>query len=582
MSKISKVRSKLIFSKNLFFYDFFLILFKGILKIKVIFIVIFCKIIIFLCILFGGIVSIKDFLRYERALHLNVEDMQRIGVITLFVLLIIVLVMWNDDNITNSLFLGFAAIVGGYMALNIGANDVANNVGPAVGSKALSMFGAITIAAICEISGALIAGGEVVDTVRSGIISMDAIGNSRDFATLMLAALLSGAIWLHFATAIGAPVSTTHSIVGGILGAGIAAGGFGVANWMELGNIAASWIISPVSGGIIAALLLFFIKNTITYKQDKKQAAKRVVPYLIAFMTWAFTLYLINKGLKNIIAVDFASALIVSIVLAVVVFLVVRVMIASAVENMENKKEEINKLFTIPLIFSAALLSFAHGANDVANAIGPLVAIYDALKEGFSLGDQSSIPFWIMFLGGLGISIGLALFGPKLIRMVGSEITELDQIRAFCISMSAALTVLIASELGMPVSSTHIAVGAVFGVGFLREYLKKRYKQMELKILESYKGNDSEQIRRFLERFRKASIKKKAAILKSIDRKKAKRKEGIPEIKKKEQKQLKKVYQEELVKRSAINKIIAAWLITVPLSALLGAVSFFILRWMGI
>nr|WP_277930844.1 inorganic phosphate transporter [Helicobacter sp. CaF467b] len=539
----------------------------------------------FLCILFGlfgGIVSIKDFLRYERALHLNVEDMQRIGVITLFVLLIIVLVMWNDDNITNSLFLGFAAIVGGYMALNIGANDVANNVGPAVGSKALSMFGAITIAAICEISGALIAGGEVVDTVRSGIISMDAIGDSRNFATLMLAALLSGAIWLHFATAIGAPVSTTHSIVGGILGAGIAAGGFGVANWMEFGNIAASWIISPVSGGIIAALLLFFIKNTITYKQDKKQAAKRVVPYLIAFMTWAFTLYLINKGLKNVIAVDFASALIVSIVLAVVVFLIVRVMIANAVESMENKKEEINKLFTIPLIFSAALLSFAHGANDVANAIGPLVAIYDALKEGFSLGSQTSIPFWIMFLGGLGISIGLALFGPKLIRMVGSEITELDQIRAFCISMSAALTVLIASELGMPVSSTHIAVGAVFGVGFLREYLKKRYKQMELKILESYKGNDSEQIRRFLERFRRASIKKKAAILKSIDRKKAKRKEGIPEIKKKEQKQLKKVYQEELVKRSAINKIIAAWLITVPLSALLGAVSFFVLRWMGI
>lgn len=539
----------------------------------------------FLCILFGlfgGIVSIKDFLRYERALHLNVEDMQRIGVITLFVLLIIVLVMWNDDNITNSLFLGFAAIVGGYMALNIGANDVANNVGPAVGSKALSMFGAITIAAICEISGALIAGGEVVDTVRSGIISMDAIGDSRNFATLMLAALLSGAIWLHFATAIGAPVSTTHSIVGGILGAGIAAGGFGVANWMELGNIAASWIVSPVSGGIIAALLLFFIKNTITYKQDKKQAAKRVVPYLIAFMTWAFTLYLINKGLKNVIAVDFASALIVSIVLAVVVFLIVRVMIANAVESMENKKEEINKLFTIPLIFSAALLSFAHGANDVANAIGPLVAIYDALKEGFSLGSQTSIPFWIMFLGGLGISIGLALFGPKLIRMVGSEITELDQIRAFCISMSAALTVLIASELGMPVSSTHIAVGAVFGVGFLREYLKKRYKQMELKILESYKGNDSEQIRRFLERFRRASIKKKAAILKSIDRKKAKRKEGIPEIKKKEQKQLKKVYQEELVKRSAINKIIAAWLITVPLSALLGAVSFFVLRWMGI
>lgn len=227
-------------------------------------------------------------------------------------------------------------------------------------------------------------------------------------------------------------------------------------------------------------------------------------------------------------------------------------------------------------------MSFAHGANDVANAIGPLAAIYDALKSGFIGGAEAAVPFWIMLLGGLGISIGLALFGPKLIKTVGSEITELDQIRAFCIAMSAALTVLVASELGMPVSSTHIAVGAVFGVGFLREYLKKRYKEMELKILETHKDRDSEQIKKFLEYFRKASIKKKAAILKSIDRKKAKKQEGIPELKKKGQKQLKKVYQEELVKRSAINKIVAAWLITVPFSAALGALSFFILKWLGI
>ena len=264
--------------------------------------------------------NIKDFLRYENALRLNYGDVQKVGVITLFVLLIIAMVVWNNDGIENSLLLGFAAIVGGYMALNIGANDVANNVGPAVGSKALSMFGAISIAAVCEISGALIAGGEVVDTVRSGIISMEAIGDSKAFITLMLAALLSGAIWLHFATAIGAPVSTTHAIVGGILGAGIAAGGFGVANWRELGNIAMSWVISPLAGGVIAALLLYFIKNAITYKQNKKQAARRVVPYLIAFMTWAFSLYLINKGLKKIIVLDNMVVFGISLVIAVVVF----------------------------------------------------------------------------------------------------------------------------------------------------------------------------------------------------------------------------------------------------------------------
>lgn len=534
----------------------------------------------------GG--TMKNFLQYNSgAFWVNRDDLRKIGVIIAFVLTIIVMVMFASDDVTKPLLLGFAAIVGGYMALNIGANDVANNVGPAVGSKALTMMGAIVIAAICEISGALIAGGDVVDTVRSGIISMDSIGDAKTFVILMLAALLSGAIWLHAATAIGAPVSTTHSIVGGILGAGIAAGGFSVVDWVELGRIVVSWIISPVSGGVIAATLLFFIKNTITYKQNKKVAAKRIVPYLIAFMTCAFSLYLIGKGLKKVIKLEPIVSFGVSIGIAIIVFFAVKSIIDKALEKLENKKEEINKLFTIPLIFAAALLSFAHGANDVANAIGPLAAINDALKDSFVMGGKASVPFWIMLLGGLGISIGLALYGPKLIRTVGSEITELDQIRAFCIAMSAALTVLIASELGMPVSSTHIAVGAVFGVGFLREYLKKRYQEMELKILESRKGEDAEMVKLFLERFRKSSVRKKAAMIKSIDRKREKREikfldnKEIPEFRKKDQKKLKKVYQEELVKRSAINKIIAAWLITVPTSALLGATCYFILITIG-
>lgn len=528
----------------------------------------------------------KTYLQQDKGFRVNKEDLRKIGIIILFVLSIIGMVMWASGGITKPLLLGFAAIIGGYMALNIGANDVANNVGPAVGSKAMTLTGAIIIAAICEISGALIAGGEVVDTVRSGIISMDSFKSADTFVTLMLAALISGALWLHFATAIGAPVSTTHSIVGGILGAGIAAGGFDVANWNALGKIVASWVISPISGGVIAAVLLFFIKNAITYKQNKKEAARRVVPYLIAFMAWAFSLYLIGKGLKKIIKLEPVFAFSLSVGIAIVVYFIVKPLIQNALEKLANKKEEINKLFTIPLIFAAALLSFAHGANDVANAIGPLAAINDALKEGFELGGKSSVPFWIMLIGGLGISIGLALYGPKLIKTVGSEITELDQIRAFCIAMSAALTVLIASELGMPVSSTHIAVGAVFGVGFLREYLKKRYQEMESKILESYKGEDNEKVKAFLDRFRHASVRKKAAIIKSIERKKAKKEaqsDGtIPTLKKKEQKQLKKVYQKELVKRSAINKIIAAWLITVPVSAICGAVCYFILASIGL
>ena len=525
--------------------------------------------------------KMKDFSKLNKAFTINRVDIQNFGILTLFILIIIGMVIYYSDNISNPLLLGFTAIVGGYMALNIGANDVANNVGPAVGSKSLTMAGAITIAVICEISGALIAGGEVVNTIRTNIISLKSIEDTKTFITLMLAALISGALWLHFATTIGAPVSTTHSIVGGVLGAGIVAGGFSVVNWGELCRIILSWVVSSLAGGIIAAILLFFMKSTITYKQNKKIAAQKIVPYLIAFMVWAFSLYLINKGLKKVITLDSLTTLTISFSLAIITFFVVSPIIRNTLEKMENKKEEISKLFTIPLIFAAALLSFAHGANDVANAIGPLAAINDALR--INLETQSSIktPFWIMLLGGLGISIGLALFGPKLIKAVGNEITDLDQMRAFCIAMSAALTVLIASEVGMPVSSTHIAIGAIFGVGFLREYLKKRYKKMELKILASYKDKDIEKIKEFLEKFKQSSVKRKASILKNIDKKKAKQNTQLPEFKKKELKQLKKAYEEELVKRSAINKIVSAWLITVPVSAVIGGILYFLFDVLG-
>jgi len=197
----------------------------------------------------------------------------------------------------NHTFLIISAVIGGYMALNIGANDVANNVGPAVGSKALTLTGAIFMAMIFESAGALIAGGEVVSTIKKGIIDPALINDTDTFIWLMLAALLAAALWLNIATFLGAPVSTTHSIVGGVLGAGIAAGGFGIANWAVFGKIAASWVISPVLGGLIAACFLYIIKRNITYKEDMLLSAKKVVPLLIAIMAWAFSTYLILKRL---------------------------------------------------------------------------------------------------------------------------------------------------------------------------------------------------------------------------------------------------------------------------------------------
>ena len=250
----------------------------------------------------------------------------------------------------------------------------------------------------------------------------------------MTAALFSAALWLNFATAVGAPVSTTHSIVGGVMGAGIAAAGFEIVSWGTMGKIAASWVISPVLGGIVAAAFLLFIKKKIIYKKDMVTAAKFFVPYLIAFMSWAFSTYLILKGLKRLIKLDFFTAAGIGLLIAVVIFLIVRPLISKAADKIENTRLGVNSLFTIPLIFAAALLSFAHGANDVANAIGPLAAISDAVMSN-GISNKVDIPFWVMAVGATGIAVGLALYGPKLIKTVGSEITELDQVRAFAIAI---------------------------------------------------------------------------------------------------------------------------------------------------
>jgi PiT family inorganic phosphate transporter len=463
------------------------------------------------------------------------------------------------------------------MAMNIGANDVANNVGPAVGSKALTMMWAIVIAAICEAAGAFIAGGEVVKTIKNGIIDPSLITNPEIFIWAMTAALLSAAIWLNFATSVGAPVSTTHSIVGGVMGAGIAAAGFSIVNWGTMGKIVSSWVISPVLGGVIAAGFLFFIKRNIMFKEDMVSAAKTFVPYLIALMSWAFSTYLILKGLKQLIHLNFFQASLVGIVIAVVVFIFVKSIILKNSAKLSNSRASVNSLFNIPLVFAAALLSFAHGANDVANAIGPLAAINDAIMNA-GISSQVGIPIWVMAVGAIGIAIGLALYGPKLIQTVGSEITELDQVRAFSIAMAAAFTVIVASQLGLPVSSTHIAVGGVFGVGFLREFLdssesayisraRKRFKK-DKRELDAYEKELH--TLEAIDKKSKANYQRIVSLHRLIDEKI----ESAREAKKnfKEAKSIK------YVKRDAIKKIIAAWIITVPAAACLSAAVFFMIK----
>lgn len=475
-------------------------------------------------------------------------------------------------ELPNAYLLVAAAMVGGYMAMNIGANDVANNVGPAVGSKTLTLTGAIIIAAIFEASGALIAGGDVVGTIKKGIIDPSTVKDSDTFIWMMLAALMAGALWLNIATMKGLPVSTTHSIVGGVLGAGIAAAGWDVANWDKMGAIAASWVISPVCGGVIAAFFLFIIKRTITYQRDILLAAQKVVPILISLMIFAFATYLMLKGVKKLVKVDFWTAAAVGLIIAAPAYLIIKPLIRKAAEGLPADKSSVNKLFILPLIFAAALLSFAHGANDVANAVGPLAGIYDAVVSG-GVSTKASIPVWIMMIGALGIAFGLALYGPKLIRTVGTEITELDQARAFCIAMAAAITVIIASQLGMPISSTHVAIGAVFGVGFMREAIKTNYHRIVEDVRDHHDGADEAEVEAFLTKFEQAPLVDKQQMIQELKKNRA-----APTITKRERKGLNRKVQVELVKRSMALKIASAWIITVPLSGAMAAMIFYTIR----
>ncbi len=423
-----------------------------------------------------------------------------------------------------------AAAFGAYMAINIGANDVANNMGPAVGANALTMGGAIVIAAIAESAGALLAGGDVVSTISKGIIDPTAVANETIFIWAMMAALISSALWVNLATWVGAPVSTTHSVVGGVLGAGVAAAGVSVVNWPTMAKIAASWVISPVLGGVIAALFLAFIKAKIIYQDDKIAAARRWVPVLVGIMAGAFAAYLALKGLKRIIKIDLQTALLIGAAAGALSYVITAPLIKRQSEGMENRNKSLKALFGLPLVISAGLLSFAHGANDVANAVGPLAAIVHATEFG-DFASKVAIPTWVMVIGAFGISFGLFLFGPKLIRMVGSQITKLNPMRAYCVSLSAAITVIVASWLGLPVSSTHIAVGAVFGVGFFREW------HMERRLKKSAASRPPE-------------------------------KRIAPEERRRR----------KLVRRSHFMTIVAAWVITVPAAALLSALIYLLLN----
>lgn len=445
---------------------------------------------------------------------------------------------------TGSVIVVTAAVLAAYMAMNIGANDVTNNVGAAVGARAISMAGALIMAAFCEIAGAIIAGDKVVQTIKSEIVSPILVPDAGQMIVIMMSALLAAALWINLATWTNAPVSTTHSIVGGIMGASTAVVGAGSVKWSSMAQIATSWIISPILGAAIAIGFLWFILEMIVYREDKIAAARKWVPLLLALKTGTFLAYiLLVAGASH---PDFRvwHAVLIGFFIGAASYVWFRDTVARQALRLENRNSSLRVLFRLPLIFSAGLMSFAHGSNDVSNAIGPLAAIVEA--SGIpSIASNMDAPFWAIMIGALGISAGLLLFGPRLIRIVGSQITKLNPMRAYCVAMAAAITVIIASALGLPVSSTHIAVGSVFGVGLFREWYTAHSARRRAFI--EYKAAQDDH----------SAAHKMTASVNSGD-------DNGPEARAEH-------HYRYLVRRSYLLSILTAWIVTVPVSGVLAA-----------
>ena len=465
-----------------------------------------------------------------------------------------------------------AALLGGYMALNIGANDAGNNIGPLVGSQVIGLGTAILLAGLFEAAGAFLAGGEVISTIGQGIIDPSQISDKANIVRAMLSALLAGGIWLHIATLTSTPVSTTHSIVGGVVGATIALGGFDLVEWQTIGIISSSWIIAPLLGGSFAALLLYLVKRSITYQRHMTLAASRVLPLLVGLMAWSFTSYLLLKGLKTSWRIDTTTAMISGFTIGLGIYLIIKPIIAQRTALLPNTKSAVNRLFNIPLIIAAALLSFAHGSNDVANAIAPVIAIQQALVSAPTT-QAGNLTSWLLLVGVIGMPLGLILYGRRLVRTIASGITELDQIRAFCIVTSVSITVLLASQFGLPVSSTHITVGAIFGIGFLRERLKLNHAMMQEEIRYHLKDPKPEAVDAYLARFNQASFGEKGQMLEELVQS---HETSLPD--QKQRLKLQKLYRRVLVQRSALIRILSAWLLTLPASGLLAGMIYLLLE----
>ncbi|MEO1945133.1 MAG: inorganic phosphate transporter [Candidatus Thioglobus sp.] len=374
----------------------------------------------------------------------------------------------------GDLLLMLAVAFGLFMAWGVGANDVANAMGTSVGSGAITIKQAIIIAIVFEFAGAILAGGEVTATIRKGILDAALFNDSPHLLIYgMLASLLAAGCWLLIASSLGWPVSTTHSIVGAIVGFGAVGVGVDAVAWDKVGNIAMSWIISPLVAGTIAFMLFRSLQSLIIDTENPFENAKKYVPFYMFLVGFVISLVTIFKGLKHIglnfdIETSYYLATCFGVLVAVVGAIIIRRIKISPDEDEDFYFTSMERVFGVLMIITAAAMAFAHGSNDVANAIGPLAAIFGVIESGGIIGAKSTLPLWVLLVGGGGIVFGLITYGHKVIATVGTGITQLTPSRGFAATLAAASTVVIASGTGLPVSTTQVLVGAVLGVGLAR------------------------------------------------------------------------------------------------------------------
>ncbi len=370
-------------------------------------------------------------------------------------------------------FLSLAAVFGLFMAWGIGANDVANAMGTSVGAKALTFKQAILIAAIFEFAGAVLAGGEVTSTIRKGIVDTTSITDTPELLVYgMLSALLAAAIWLLVASRFGWPVSTTHSIVGAVVGFSAVGIGVGAVAWGKVGTIVISWVASPLTAGVIAFLLFRSVQQLILDQDDPLARAKKYVPLYIFFAGFMITLVTLFKGLKHIglelsTAHSYLLALGIGAVIAIIGAYFIRRIEPDEAAEAASRFHTVEKVFGVLMICTACAMAFAHGSNDVANAVGPVAAVISVAQTGM-IEQKSALPLWVLMVGGVGIVLGLSTYGWRVIRTIGQKITHLTPSRGFAAELAASTTIVVASGTGIPISTTHTLVGAVLGVGLAR------------------------------------------------------------------------------------------------------------------